>query len=345
MANTSMRPLLENVMRRAGEHLIPFQASMELTHHCNLSCKHCYVDIPPENELTTEEFKEVIDQLAEAGSMYLALTGGEVLTRPDFFDITFHAKEKGFEVMVLTNGTLVTPGIANKFRKLEPSFISMSLYGATHESHDGITGKPGSLAATIQAVKLLKSRDIMVILQTLLMDTNYHEADAMETLAAELGVPLLVKHELVPSRSGSLAHYQFELDPEQACDEMGHSWVDGGTVPSDISKLCMAGKGICSISPAGDVFPCLMMPMAVGNLRKRSLMDVWKDNPCNELVHLRSLKWMDLTECRDCKLSRHCKKCIGIAFSETGSLTRPAPSACRNAALKSEYFKERGVVA
>ena len=342
MARTSMRPLLQGVMRRAGKHLIPLQVSMELTHRCNLSCKHCYVDVPPDNEITTTEIKDIIDQLTEAGCMYLMLTGGEVLTRPDFFDITFYAEKIGVKVNILTNGTLITPEIAGEMQKLRPDFVVVSLYGSTAKSHDSVTRTPGSLEATIQGVKLLNRVDVTVILQTLLMDSNYHEADSMKTLAAELGVPLRIRHELIPARSGLLTPYQYQLEPEQACRHIGRFWENNGTVPSKNSELCMAGKGMCSISPAGDVFPCLIMPMVVGNLRQNSFKDIWKDNPCHELIHLRSLKWQDLSECSECTLSKYCKKCIGLAFSETGSLTRPAPSACRDATLKSEYFGERG---
>ena len=166
----------------------------------------------------------------------------------------------------------------------------------------------------------------------------------MEALAADLGVPLRIRHEFVPTRSGLLTPYQYQLDSEQACRHFGRYWDDNGTIPSKNSELCMAGKGICAISPTGDVFPCLLTPMVVGNLRQNSLKDIWKDNPCDELIHLRSLKWQDLSECSDCTLSKYCKKCIGLAFNETGSLTKPAPSACRYAALKSEFFKRKGVI-
>ena len=228
---TLTRPLLQKVMKRAGEHLIPFQVTMELTHRCNLSCKHCYVDIPPDNEMSTAEIKDVLDQLTEAGSMYLQLTGGEVLTRPDFFDITFYAKEKGFQIMILTNATLVTPKIAEEMQKLKPDFIVVSLYGSTPESHDSVTKIPDSFEATIQGVKLLKSVDVLVILQTLLMDSNYNEADSMETLAASLGVPIRVRHELIPARSGLLTPYKYQLDPEQACRYAGPYWENNGTIP------------------------------------------------------------------------------------------------------------------
>src|SRR5512136_2526220 len=99
MAKIIARPLLQKVMSRAADSLIPFQATLELTHRCNLSCKHCYIGKSVEDELSLAELRGILDQLAGEGCMYLLLTGGEPLIRKDFFDICYYAKERGFILM------------------------------------------------------------------------------------------------------------------------------------------------------------------------------------------------------------------------------------------------------
>lgn len=329
-------------MDRAADHLVPFQASLELTYRCNLSCKHCYVDVTAREELSFAELRDILDQLAEAGCLYLLFTGGEVLVREDFFDIAFHAKERGFIVMFLTNGTLITPENAREIKKLEPLFVGMSLHGATPSTHDGITRKQGSFASMIKGIELLKGLGVRVSLQTLLMDSNAHEAEAMRNLTQRLGVPLRFGHELVPARSGSLAPFQYEASLGELCHYLDQKWGKGPIIP-ETNGVCKAGRGICSISPTGDVFPCLLMPLKIGNLRQARFTEIWKDNPSPELTYLRSITWQDLSSCKDCSLARYCVRCMGVAFSETGSLTKPAPSACRYAALKSEFFKRKEV--
>jgi len=345
MPKTSVRPLLHSVMERAADHLIPFQVSLEVTYRCNLSCKHCYIDVPAGEELSFTELKHILDQLAEAGTMYLMFTGGEALLRPDFFDIAFYARERGFMVMLLTNGTLVTPGVARKIQRLEPISVGISLHGATPATHDGITGVPGSFAATIRAVELLKDLGVPVSLHTLLMDSNIQEAEEIRSLVQKLGVYHLFGYEFIPARSGSLAPYHYEADPTELCHFINDERVKGGDTKSGVNSVCKAGRGICSISPAGDVFPCLLMPMKVGNLRKASFTEIWQTSPIPELTHLRSITWQDLSGCQECKLTEFCRKCMGVAFAETGKLTEPAPNTCRNAALKREFFKRKEVKA
>ena len=345
MTRTTARPLLHRVMNSAADNLVPFQATIEVTSRCNLSCKHCYIDVRAEHELSLAEFKGVLDQLAESGTMYLLFTGGEPFTRPDFLDIAFYAREKGFMIMFLTNGTLITPAIGRDIMRLEPIFVGMSLHGATPDTHDGITGKQGSFTSMMQSIELLQELGIRVSLQTLLMDTNVHEAAAIKGLARSLGAYHVVSYQFVPTRRGSLSPFNYEADPGTL-----FSYFDSEPLAEDPpgpvkGEVCKAGRGICAISAAGDVSPCLMMPMKVGNIREAAFTDIWIHHPSPELTRLRSLTWDDLTECRNCHLARYCQKCMGVAYSETGSLTKPAPSACRNAAIKAEFFRRKGVIA
>jgi radical SAM protein with 4Fe4S-binding SPASM domain len=345
MAKVIARPLLHSVMNRAAEHLIPLQVTLELTHRCNLSCKHCYVDTPAQdNELSFAELRDILNQLADAGCMYLLFTGGECLSRSDFFDVVSYAKERGFNFMFLTNGTLVTPEIARKIAALAPVFVGMSLHGATPGTHDGITRKSGSFTSSMRAIELLKDLDVPISLQTLLMDSNVHEAESMKNLAQRLGVYLRFGYEILPTRNGSLNPFQYQAGLDKLCHYFTPERVEDGKFASEVKAVCKAGRGICSISPTGDVTPCLLMPLIVGNLRQATFAEIWRVNPSPELKYLRSLTWDDLSDCKNCSLAKYCKKCVGVAFSETGALTRPAPSACRNAALRSEFFKQRGVI-
>jgi radical SAM protein with 4Fe4S-binding SPASM domain len=329
-------------MERAADNLIPFQASLEVTHRCNLACQHCYIDVKAEDELSSVEFKDVLDQLAELGTMYLLFTGGEPLIRRDFFDIAFHARERGFAIMLLTNGTLITPEIARDVERLQPVFVGISLHGATAATHDSITRRRGSFKSTIQAVELLKSAGVKVYLQTLLMDANVHEAEAMKKLARRIGVYLHIDHELVPTRSGSLAPFQYEASQTKLYQHSILEVMGDAAVPPGANGICKAGRGTCSISPTGDVFPCLLMPLKLGNLRQARFAEIWQTNPGPELTHLRSLTWEDMSSCKNCSLINYCKRCMGVAFIETGDLTGPAPTACRNAALRQSTLSNKG---
>ncbi|MFC1893704.1 SPASM domain-containing protein, partial [Chloroflexota bacterium] len=146
------------------------------------------------------------------------------------------------------------------------------------------------------------------------------------------------------ARSGSTAPYSYEANQDELYHCLSLKEAKGAPVISESNGVCKAGRGICSISPVGDVFPCLLMPLKVGNLRQTRFTEIWQANPSPDLTYLRSITWEDLSSCRDCSLARYCKRCMGVALSETGGLTKPAPSACRYTALKSEFFKRKGVI-
>ena len=336
--------MLHSVMERAAEYLIPFQATIEVTHRCNLSCKHCYIDTHENSELSLSEFKGVLDQLAEAGTLYLLFTGGEILTRNDFFDIASYSREKGFLIMLMTNGTLITPEIAGKIKRLEPLSVGMSLHGACADTHDSITGKKGSFTSTMESARLLVKLGVAVSMQTLLMDSNVHEANAIKDLAERTGVNLQVGSDFIPTRSGSCQPYQYAANTPELYKYLEPNQDKAEKHDQNEKGICKAGRGICSISPTGDVSPCLIMPMKIGNLRESSFSEIWHKNPSPQLQYLRSVTYDDFTVCKDCELIKYCHRCPGVAYSETGEITRPAPSACRNATLKSEFFKRKEVI-
>ncbi len=106
---------------KANKLRISLIGSMELTDRCNLSCKHCYINLPANDrvaraaELSTEEVCRILDEMAEAGCLWLLLTGGDPFLRPDFLDIYTHAKKRGFFLFINTNGTMITQKIADYF--------------------------------------------------------------------------------------------------------------------------------------------------------------------------------------------------------------------------------------
>ena len=115
----------ERLQDKIKSRRFPLSGSLELTFRCNLRCAHCYAacgheGIPQQAELSYAEILNIIDQIAEAGCLWLLLTGGEPLIRPDFVDIYAYAKRKGFLITLFTNATLITPEIVDILVDLPP---------------------------------------------------------------------------------------------------------------------------------------------------------------------------------------------------------------------------------
>ena len=126
----------------------PLAATLELTYRCNWRCVFCFN--PRHHDvrgLTGAEWIAVLDDLRALGTLSIALTGGEVLTHPDFLQIARAARERRFSLRILTNGALVGEEMADAIAGLDPTGVELSLHGATAESHDRTTGRPGSFGA------------------------------------------------------------------------------------------------------------------------------------------------------------------------------------------------------
>src|ERR1700739_1906534 len=105
---------MEKMSQRALELGIPFAAHFDLTYRCNERCVHCYLDHDDHGELSTAECVAVLEELAQAGTLFLTLSGGEIFLRPDLYEILAEARRLHFDISLKTNALLVTPERAKR---------------------------------------------------------------------------------------------------------------------------------------------------------------------------------------------------------------------------------------
>ncbi len=160
-----------------------------VTWQCNLRCEYCYPFLPLDNEPSLPEIKRKIDKIAHEGNMQLFINGGEPLIRKDFLEIVRYASEKPLAVVIQTNGTLMTPEIADRLKELNVMQVELNLLAAERNLHDSITGIKGSFAKTLSAAKLLKNKGIGVIFNTVLMKKNQEQISKLRRLSKNLDIP------------------------------------------------------------------------------------------------------------------------------------------------------------
>ena len=334
--------LAEQVVKTCVEKCIPYAVQFELTSKCNLRCKHCFMTDDDAVELSSDEIKGIIDQLVEMGTFYLAFTGGEIFTRDDLFDIARYAKDKGFFLTFMTNATLIKPEHINEIEKLKPVKFEISLYGATAKTHDHVTDVNGSFNHTVAAIKALIKIGIEVTIKTPLMNLNINEADEIAAFVEDLGAVHRMNPGIAPSQDGSLAPLQYDISNEDMKIYLsGHDFDLSYLLDMDpLNRFsCKAGKAACCITPGGIVYPCVMMSLPIGNLREKSLKEIWHLKPTDELNRLRTLTSRDLTTCPTCDLSPYCVRCPGVVYLETGDLVGVSQSACKYALWRKESAK------
>jgi len=339
LTKTTPSPSYDELEQRACANNIPVYAQLELTYRCNLNCAHCYIVAKAnKKELTTEEIKEVLDQLADLGTLYLALTGGEIFLRDDFFDIAAYARKKSFALRLFTNATLITEEITEKIFDIKPLFVEISLYGFTAEVHEAITRTPGSFFRTIGAIKQLRKLGINVAVKTMALNTNFAELSQIKQFAQSLGADFRADAVIMPKVNGAKAPLKFRLDDENLFwyfKEVNSYWKPKEFNPN--SPICNAGKGVLTINPFGQVYPCIRIPIEAGNIRQHSLQDIWKESYAMQKI--RELSWSKLKLCAACQDINYCNPCPGLALIEHGDILSPAAECCRQAKARQATLK------
>lgn len=193
--------------RGNGSAFVPRLVFWETTAGCNLRCIHCRrIDVADQltpEDLTTEESKGLIDQIAAFSRPILVLSGGEPLFRPDIFEIAGHAVECGLRVALATNGTLVDGPMAQRIADSGIARTAVSLDGATASTHDAFRALPGAFDQALEGFRRLKARGMSLQINTTVARHNVHELSQIFDLALSLGADSLHLFLLVPVGCGT----------------------------------------------------------------------------------------------------------------------------------------------
>ncbi len=197
--------------KRLPSHLLQFSADKRpvvvwnMTRRCNLKCIHCYSssrNIPYRDELTTEEGKALIADLASFGSPVILFSGGEPLIRKDLPELAQFAVDRGMRAVISTNGTLLTPERIRTFRAIGLSYIGVSLDGLK-ETHDFFRGVPGTFERTIRGIRDSRDAGIKVGVRFTVNRHNVKDVPAIFDLLEAEDIPRCCFYHLVYSGRGS----------------------------------------------------------------------------------------------------------------------------------------------
>jgi heme b synthase len=191
---------------------LPKLIAWEVTRSCNLSCVHCRASAekgPYPGELTLEQGKALLDDIASFANPVLILTGGDPLMREDIWEIVDHAVGLGLRAVMSPNGTLVTPEVARRMKEAGIPRISISIDFPTAELHDKFRGVPGAYEGAVRGVKTAIEAGVQVQINTTVTRLNVDYLDDMLALSEELGAVAFHPFLLVPTGRGK------ELGPEE----------------------------------------------------------------------------------------------------------------------------------
>ncbi len=334
----------------------PRLIAWELTNACNLACIHCRASAvrePQPGELTTAEAKHFVDELREYRPI-LILTGGEPLLREDVYEIAQYATGKDLRVVLATNGTLLTSGIARKLKDSGIQRVSISIDGATKETHDVFRGEPGAFEGALRGIDILKTEGIGFQINTTITSRNLDEIPEIYDLAVELQASALHIFLLVPTGRGEEIESE-EIPPEEY--ERVLNWfydksrdkrmqlkatcaphyfrimrqrakAEGIRITPEthgleaMTKGCLGGSAFCFVSSLGNVYPCGYLPALAGNIKMKPFKMIWeKSKVFNDLRDSGMLKGT----CGICEYRNVCGGCRARAYAGTGDYLGEEP--------------------
>ncbi|MBI4063885.1 MAG: radical SAM protein [Elusimicrobia bacterium] len=323
----------------------------ETTAGCNLRCIHCRrTDILTKgspDELTTQEGKNLIDQLAAMGKPVLIFSGGEPLFRRDIFELCSYTRNAGLPVALSTNGTLVDAARAAKIKESGVYYASISLDGARPATHDQFRGK-GNYERAILGMMHMTNLGVKVQINFTVTKQNVEQVPEMYQLAHSLGAAALYLFLLVPVGCGvqiadsqmlsageveTWLRWVFKKDQEgplaikAICAphyfRIEAQYLNGSSSSREASrKGCLAGIHMCFVSHKGDVFPCGYLPVAAGNVKLEPFKKIWESSPL--LGQLRDAEMLT-GRCGACSFKTVCGGCRARAYYAHQSVLAEEP--------------------
>lgn len=323
---------LVKLMQDADEKSIPIEMSIDLTHHCNFRCQHCHIpDFSAPDLLSTERICSLLEELAEMGTLFLTLTGGEMFLRKDWFQIASRARDLGFKLRLFSNGSTITESIADQIASLHAA-CEVSLYSMDEEVFERITQHKGSFNKTIRGIELLRERNIEVLLKIPLMVFNARGFERVFEYGRSIGAEVRADPRILAKKNGDPGTLSLNASAEDLLPyyRTGHTpcsvTESGAGDPRYQGPLCAAGNRYANINSSGDVQACNNLPGSAGNVRERSFREVWEQS--DWLKQVRSIRRKDLDTCNTCPKISYCGRCHAQALVEDGNIMGPSSSAC-----------------
>jgi len=356
---TDQSPLWE------GKSLLLSRLDMELTERCNNNCIHCYINLPSDDikaknkELSTEKLKEILIEAESLGCLTVKFTGGEPLLREDFEELYLFTRRLGLKVLLLTNGTLITPSLAELFASIPPlRKIQVSVYGMKRTSYEAVTRVPGSFETAWQGINLLLEKKVPFIVKSALLPPNKEEIDEFETWASTIpdmdnppSYSMFFDLRCRRDSEKKNSHIkEFRLSPveglkvltrikEEYFRNMGEFCRKFIRPPGETLFSCGASIGSGCIDAYGHFQPCMMLrhPIAVYDLKRGSLKEAMKEFfPKVRQIKAKNQDYLDY--CANCFLKGLCEQCPAKSWMEHGTLDTPVKYHCEIAHAQAEYL-------
>ena len=305
----------------------PMLVSWMTTNKCNLKCVHCYQDAEEatDKELSCEEGKKMIDEIARAGFKVMIFSGGEPLMRPDIYELVAHAASRGLRPVFGSNGTLITPEVAVRLKEAGACAMGISVDSLDAVKHDRFRGLEHAYDLTMAGIEACKQAGLPFQLHTTVVDWNRDEVCDITDFAVEIGAMAHYVFFLIPVGRGKFIQEtslevleneqllkdimtkasQVPIDVKPTCAPQFTRVAKQLGVDTRFERGCLAGLTYCVIGSEGIVRPCAYMTEEAGDVRETPFDEIWASSPVFEKLRTQAYSG----SCGTCDYAQGCGGC------------------------------------
>ncbi len=352
-------PITEYLHRKASKMLVPLSGTFEVTPVCNMSCRMCYVRMTKAEQeairplRTAEEWLHLGEIARERGMLFLLLTGGEPFSRPDFRQIMEGLHKMGLLISINSNATLITEETVEWLKKVRPTRMNITLYGASDETYARLCRNPQGFTQVTRAIRLLKDAGIPIKINCSVTPYNAQDLEEIFAFCQQEGLIVQATSYMFPPlrRDATMVGKNARFSPEDAAaysakieylsngrerflEHVSNDEFSG--LPSDPDSDCqeIEGEGIhcragkCSfwVTWDGRLLPCGMLPgKENADVFEIGFDEAWR-RATAEAAAIRLP-----AKCTNCKSKENCRPCAASVLTETGTYCNAPEYRCRMA--------------
>lgn len=326
----------------------PGHPAWEVTSACNLRCIHCHASSgkPAPDDLTTDEAKRFIDELAEVPEFRtLVYTGGEPLVRPDIFELLKHSKNAGFANIIATNGTLIDEETAFRLKEHGVVCNAISLDAADPDMHNYIRNNPEAFDLVLRGIEATRKAGILLQINTTAMEINMPYLPELIDFVDGQDAAIMLMYQLVAVGRGEKIkeitlkkstnqnlstlisakqrHIKTIVEPVAGpqywpylLEKRGMRGALALKFAEQVFHGCAAGRGFVYIKANGDVWPCPFVEVTAGNVKKQTFKEIYEESEV--FINLRNRENTLKGDCGNCRYRTICGGCRGRAWAYSG---------------------------
>ena len=329
----------------------PLLVYWESTRACDLACVHCRAEATTWRnplELRTDEVRDLLEQIAAFGKRppHLVITGGDPLQRPDLFELVAYGRSLGIAVSVTPAGTpRLTADVIGQFKDAGVNALGLSLDGSDATRHDAFRGEAGSFAWTVEGIRRAAEQELPVQVNTMVTARTVEDIPEIYDVLCALGIARWALFFLIATGRGATLRGITAEESERFLNRLWRLVPDApfpiktteahhyrriafvnmhrrGLSAEDIARTPVGrgfgirdGNGVVFVSHTGAVYPSGFLPLSAGNVRRQSLVDIYRDSRL-----FRQLRDVDQLQgkCGRCEFRALCGGSRARAYADTG---------------------------